>query len=79
MKHYLKSKPHIAVAACSLQRAPLESRGPQAYRAQSKIYHPDKFKGDKEEAQERMVQINEAYRRPPPTSWPTQPLGLRAI
>merc|ERR1719201_1787744 len=34
----------------------------QAYRAQSKIYHPDKFRGDPAEAQEKMVLINEAYR-----------------
>merc|ERR1719473_306018 len=34
----------------------------QAYRAMSKIYHPDKFRGDPAEAQEKMVLINEAYR-----------------
>merc|ERR1719473_2471019 len=34
----------------------------QAYRAMSRIYHPDKFRGDPAEAQEKMVLINEAYR-----------------
>lgn len=32
-----------------------------AYRALSKIYHPDKFDGDEEEAHSKMAKINEAY------------------
>ena len=33
-----------------------------AYKAQIKKYHPDTFKGDKNVATEKTMQINQAYR-----------------